>query len=235
MKYYLNILLLLICVSANAQTNVVPKTPDVDSIFAPKLTGDFFFENTHCIGEQYFNKEWADGDILLSNGLLVTNKSLKYNGLVDELIWLNSSNFGKFRLDRSSVSEFWLKDISGLVSHFKRINVRDSSFTHQSDIFAEVKAEGNYSLYIQRKVIIVGSVNVKLENGLCSFDDLKNTPRYYIKHPSGQHSMLTKLRRRAFLKLFPENREAITKIIKENHLKVKVESDFVKLIELMNK
>lgn len=225
----------MICVSANAQTNIIPITPDVDSIFAPKLTGDFFFENTHYIGEQYFNKDWAEGDILLSNGLLVTNKSLKYNGLKDELIWLNSSNFGKFRLDRSSVSEFWLKDISGLTSHFKRINVRDSSFTHQSDIFAEVKAEGKYSLYIQRKVIIVGSEVVKLEKGMYSFDDLKITPRYYIKFPSNQYAMLTKLRRKAILKLFPENKGTVVKIIKENRLKVRVESDFVRLIELMNK
>ena len=234
MKHYINILLLLICISANAQTNVIQTIPDIDSTFTSKLTGEYFYENTHYIGEQFFNKDWTEGDILLSNGTMIYKKSLKYNGLLDELIWLNSSNYGKFKLDKSSISEFWLKNISDHDIHFKRINVRDTSLTRQPDIFAEVKVEGKLSLYIQRKVSVIGSENVRTDNTVISYDDLKNSPRYYIKLPSNQYLMLTKLRRRAFLRLFPEDKKAINKIIKDNHLKVKVESDFVKLIELMN-
>ena len=234
MKHYINILLLLICISANAQTNVIQTIPDIDSTFTSKLTGEYFYENTHYIGEQFFNKDWTEGDILLSNGTMIYKKSLKYNGLRDELIWLNSSNYGKFKLDKSSISEFWLKNISDHDIHFKRINVRDTSLTRQPDIFAEVKVEGKLSLYIQRKVSVIGSENVRTDNTVISYDDLKNSPRYYIKLPTNQYLMLTKLRRRAFLRLFPEDKKAINKIIKDNHLKVKVESDFVKLIELMN-
>jgi len=234
MKHYINILLLLICITANAQTNVIQTIPDIDSTFTSKLTGEYFYENTHYIGEQFFNKDWTEGDILLSNGTMIYKKSLKYNGLRDELIWLNSSNYGKFKLDKSSISEFWLKNISDHDIHFKRINVRDTSLTRQPDIFAEVKVEGKLSLYIQRKVSVIGSENVRTDNTVISYDDLKNSPRYYIKLPTNQYLMLTKLRRRAFLRLFPEDKKAINKIIKDNRLKVKVESDFVKLIELMN-
>ena len=234
MKHYINILLLLICTSANAQTNVAQKIPDIDSTFTSKLTGEFYYENTHFIGDQFFNKDWADGDILLSNGVMIYHKSLKYNGMIDELIWLNSSNFGKFKLDRSSVSEFWLKNILEHDIHFKRINVSDTSVIHRSDIFAEVKVEGKFSLYIQRRVSVNGYESVKIENDSYGFNVLKNTPRYYIKLPSNHYLMLTKIRRRAFLKLFPENKKAITKIIRDNRLNVKIESDFVKLIELMN-
>ena len=234
MKHYINILLLLICISANAQTNVIQIIPDIDSTFTSKLTGEYFYENKHYIGEQFFNKDWTEGDILLSNGTMIYKKSLKYNGLLDELIWLNLSNYGKFKLDKSSISEFWLKNISENDIHFKRINVRDSSLSQRPDIFAEVKVEGKLSLYIQHRVSVIGSENVRIDNTLTSYDDLKNRPRYYIKLPSNQYLMLTKIRRRAFLRLFPEDKKAINKIIKDNHLKVKVESDFVKLIELMN-
>ncbi|ADQ79184.1 hypothetical protein Palpr_1035 [Paludibacter propionicigenes WB4] len=234
MKHYINILLLLVCITANAQTNVIQIIPDIDSTFNSKLTGEYFYENTHYIGEQFFNKDWTEGDILLSNGTMIYKKSLKYSGLLDELIWLNSLNYGKFKLDKSSISEFWLKNISENDIHFKRINASDTSAIRRSDIFAEVKVEGKFSLYIQRKVSVIGSENVRNDNTLTSYDDLKNTPRYYIKLPSNQYLMLTKIRRRAFLRLFPEDKKAINKLIKDNHLKIKIESDFVKLIELMN-
>jgi len=83
MKHYINILLLLICITANAQTNVIQTIPDIDSTFTSKLTGEYFYENTHYIGEQFFNKDWTEGDILLSNGTMIYKKSLKYNGLRD--------------------------------------------------------------------------------------------------------------------------------------------------------
>ena len=76
MKHYINILLLFICISANAQTNVIQRIPNIDSTFTSKLTGEFFYENTHYIGEQFFNKDWADGDILLSNGIMIYKKYL---------------------------------------------------------------------------------------------------------------------------------------------------------------
>jgi hypothetical protein len=235
MKFYINILLLLICFLSNAQTHVAPVIPVVDSTFTSKLTGDLFYENTYVLGEQYFNQDWADGDILLSNGLLVSNKVIKYNGLIDELIWLNSSNFGKFKVDKSAVSEFWLKNISDHDIHFKRINVSDTSTIHLSNIYAEVKAEGKYSLYIYHRVKVTGSEVVKLEKGSYSFDILTNAPICYIKTPSGHYLKITKLRRTKLLQLFPESKVTIAKMIKSNHLKIRSESDLVKLIELMNK
>jgi len=234
MKRYIYLLLLIICISTNAQTNVVTIVPKVDSVFLSKLTGEFFYEKKQYIGEQFFNIDWANGDILLSTGVTICNKSLKYNGLLDELIWLNTYNFGKFKLDKSFIAEFWLKNILGADIHFKQINVSDTSNVKRQCVFAEVKVEGKLSLYIQRKISVIGSENVYRNGVLYSYDDIQATPRYYIKLPSNHYLMLTKLRRRAFLKLFPEKKKTIAKIIRVNHLNIKQESDFVRLIELMN-
>jgi len=43
------------------------------------------------------------------------------------------------------------------------------------------------------------------------------------------------LRRVVFLKLFPDKKNTLNKIIRENHLNVREEDDFVKIIELINK
>ena len=224
----------MICFSIKAQTNVVQKVPEVDSIFSAKLTGEFFYENKNYIGEQFFNKDWDEGNILLSTGEMIYGKYLKYNGLLDELIWLNTSNFGQFKLDKSYINEFWFKNLPESDLHFKRINVDDTSSIHIRDIFVQVKAEGKISLYIQRKISIIESVDVTKNNADYRYQKLETKPGYYIKLPSNQYFVLTKVRRIAFIRLFPEKKKSINKIIRENHLNIRKEDDFTKLIELMN-
>lgn len=234
MRHYIYISLLFICIATSAQVNVRTQIQAVDSTFLPKLTGDFFYESKLYLGEQYYNKDWMTGDILLSTGAMVYDKSLKYNGLFDELIWLNETNFGKFKIDKPFVREFWLKNNPYSTVHFKQINLNEPNTVNRQDIFAELRVEGNLSLFIQRKISINRTEFRYVNNVLCQYDVITATPRYYIKLPSNQYLMLTKLRRRAFLKLFPEKKKRIAKIIRTNDLDVSVESDFVRLIELMN-
>jgi len=235
MKNYIHLSLLLICISTNAQINVVAKVPVVDSIFSPVLTGESFYIDNNYLGEQFFNKDWAEGDLLLSSGEMIYGKYLKYNGLFDELIWLNSINFGAFKLDKLSIAEFWLKKIAGADIHFKQIKVSKTGNIKPLDIFAEVKVEGKFSLYIQRNISITRTENILKNEVLCQFEDIDETPVYYIKLPTNDYLMMTKLRRRTFLKFFPAKKSVIVKMIKDNNLNVSVESDFVKLLELMNK
>ena len=235
MKHSIYISLLLICISVNAQTNVAPKVPEVDSIFSAKLTGDFFFEGKQYIGEQFYNKDWTEGNILLSTGENIYVKAIKYNGLFDELIWLNTFNYGKFKLDKAFIDEFWFKNTLGDNTHFKRINVCDTINVHRPDIFVEVAVQGKVTLYIQRKISIVGSENVSKNSITYSYDNIEAAPKYYIKLSSNHYLTMNKVRRRAFLNLFPEKKKTISKIIRDNRLNIKIESDFIKVIELMNK
>lgn len=234
MKHYIYFALLLMCVPMHAQTNVGSIVPAIDSTFSAKLTGEFFFESKQYIGEQYFNENWAQSDILLSTGEMIYNVLLKYNGLFDEVIWMNTSNFGKFKVDKSFVKEFWLKYESGSSIHFKRINVSEPDKGPQPDIFVEVAIESNFSLYIQRKISVIGSQTLYNNDAFREFETIEPTPVYYIKLPSNHYLKLNKIHRRALLKLFPEKKKAISKIIRVNDLDVSVEAGFAKLIELMN-
>jgi len=226
---------LLMCISMHAQTNVGSVVPPIDSTFTAKLTGEFFYESKQYIGVQNFNENWAQSDILLSTGEMIYNVSLKYNGLFDEVIWMNTSNFGKFKLDKSFIKEFWLKYEPSFPNHFKRINVSEPDKSHQPDIFVEVCTEGKISLYIQRRIRVSGTETIYRNDAYRNFESLESSPVYYIKLPSNQYLKLNRIRRRTFLKLFPDKKKAITKIMNANNLDVKVEGDFVKLIELMGK
>jgi len=234
MKHYIFYFsFLLLCIPMHAQTNVGIVVPTRDSTFTAKLTGEFFYESRQYIGMQYFNDNWAQGDILLSTGEMVSNVSLKYNGLFDEVIWMNTSNFGKFKVDKSFIREFWLKYETGTPRHFKRINVSEPDKGLQPDIFVEVAVEGKISLYIQRRIVVSGTQMIYRNDAFRDFETLEASPVYYIKLPSNQYLKMNRIRRRAFLKFFPEKKKAITKILNANNLDIHVESDFVKLIQLM--
>lgn len=235
MRHYIYFSFLLICMTINAQTNDTTRISKVDSIFSPKLTGEAFFDDKHYIGDQYFNKDWSKGNILLSTGSLVYCEKMKYNGLFDEVIWTNTSNYGKFKVDKSSIREFWIKNALDSTNHFKKINVSDPANADQSCIFAEVGVEGKLSLYIQRKISVLSTENKYVDDKLYYFENIGDAPLYYLKLASNHYVMLRKIRRKTFLKLFPEQKKAITKILKENHLNFKSESDFVKVIDSLNK
>jgi len=234
MRHYIYFSFLLICMTINAQTNDTTRISRVDSIFSPKLTGEAFFDDKHFVGDQYFNKDWSKGNILLSTGSLVHCEKIKYNGLFDEVIWTNTSNYGKFKVDKSFIREFWIKNALDSIIHFKKINVSDPASVHQSCVFAEVGVEGKLSLYIQRKISVLSTENKYVENKLCCFENIGDTPLYYLKLASNRYALLRKIRQRTFLKLFPEQKTAIAKVLKENHLNFKSENDFVKAIDLLN-
>ncbi|MDD2797266.1 MAG: hypothetical protein PHV20_01605 [Bacteroidales bacterium] len=234
MRNFIYLLLFSICLTSNAQINVVSRIPAPDSTFEPKLTGELFFESQLVIGDQYFNKEWASCDILLTTDELIRDKSAKYNGLYDELIWLNNCNFGKFKIDKSSIKEFWLKNIVGEDIHFKKVNVNAAEKDSLQTIFVEVATEGNISFYIHHKISLQWPQYMVDDNVRRKYDVLKATPVYYIKLPSNRYEIITKLRKKELLHLFPEHQNAISKIIKDNRLNLKLESDFVKAIELLN-
>lgn len=235
MKHYLYFSFLLICISINAQTNASTKVSEIDTFFSPKLTGETFIEKKGYKGEQFFYKDWAESDILLSTGEMVYGEKLKYNGLLDEVIWVNTSINQQFKLDKLYVSEFWLKNAPSAIIHFKRINVGEPTGVHRSDIFVEIGVEGKVSLYIQRKISIVGEENIYLNGTQYILESIGAKPLYYIKLPSNRYLMMSKIRRKALLKLFPEQKKAIIKLMRANHLDFKSEGDFIKVIDLLNK
>ena len=232
MKHAIYILFLLFCVTINAQINI----SKVDSAFLPKLTGKTYIERKEYKGEQFYNKDWMEGDILLSTGETIHVEKLKYNGFLDDVIWVNPSNFQQFVLDKSYINDFWLKNPSGQDIHFKRINAVDPlAVSHPSDTFVEVGIEGKVSLYIQRKIVVVGEENIYQNGALNLLESIGPNPLYYIKLPTNTYLTMSKLSRKAFLKLFPEQKKDINKLLRDNHMKFKSESDFIQIIELLNR
>ena len=234
MKHLIFFALMLISISAPVRA-FNPEKNNIDSLSLIKLTGETYFERKGYKGEQFYNKNWMSGDILLLNGEMIYDEALKYNGLFDELIWHNKYINQNFKLDKLLISEFWFKTEQNVAVHFKHITVNNLSSTNkQSDVFAEVGVEGKVSLYIQRKISIVNVDDVSIDGTLYKQETIRATPMYYLKLSSDSYVLLEKIKLKSLLQLFPTQKEQINKLVKNNKLKLKTEVDLFKLIVLLN-
>jgi len=232
MKNILYLAFLLICFSISAQNSVGTSISKVDSIFSPKLTGELYKPDTiSSRGEQFFNGQWVESSVLLSTGERIDGVKIKYNGFLDEVIWQNTSNFKQFQLDKSYISDFWLKNDMDSTIHFQRLNITDSTARNPSGIFVEVAVEGKLSLYIQHKVSHLVDELVAYKY----FIIYEQTPLYYIKLPSNLYFRMNELNRKAFLNLFPEQKKTLSKMVRTNRLNLKTEKGLIRAIDLMNK
>lgn len=232
MKLILFIGFILTSFSINGQTISGYKVTVTDTVFQPRLIGSAYRDKGAFVGKQYMNTVWREGDILLSTGEMVLKKYLKINGLLDELIWLNQINSSQVKIDKKIISEFWLKDSNGLVTHYKRIN---PSLGKLGDIFAEIMHEGELSLYIYRQIVVKGTETVRQEQGIFSMDKLEPAPIYLIKFPSGKFFSMDKPTRHSLLRLFPEQRKTIRKILKTNSQPLGDEQNLIKAVILLNR
>ena len=236
MKHTIFVALLMFCIPAFGLTSFPVGVSNVDSVFAPKLTGETFTEFKRFKGNQFITDDWMESDILLTTGQLVHKKNIKYNGLLDQVVWLNPINSGEYMLDKLSVNEFWYKNEMGEPIHFRRISMVDSKTGRRSEVFAEAVVEGKVSIYIQRRIMKVTAENINDEdNKTYSIVVLGPKPIYYIKLPSGTYFVTDKITRHSFLKLFPDQRKAISKLLSKNHLNFRSESAVIKTIELLNR
>jgi hypothetical protein len=238
MKQFIVILFLLVYASLNAQPvsgNKENEGLKTDSLFQTNLTGEVYIEYRGYKGDQYYFSDWVKSDILLSSGEMLTDRKLKYNGLLDEVIWLNTAIPGLYKLDKASISDIWFKPALESPIHFKRININESSNPQRAAIFAQVVEEGKISLYIQRKISILEVQTITRNGKLYPYKIIGPAPEYYIKISSNKYFLMTSLNRNSLLKVFPDQKKEILKLQRQNHINLKTESGLCEMIRLLNK
>jgi hypothetical protein len=225
MKHLLLLSFLWIAFILHAQTG--------DSLFTPKLTGELYVTEAKYSGDIFFNNHWAESTILLSSGSYLYGEKIKYHGYLDEVIWYNSSNFTPFILDKDYISAFWTTDSLKHPVHFKHLQLSDSTSIRPKDFYAQVAVEGRYSLYIQRRVINLPDEVIVRKDGTYAQKAYGQSPLYFIQLPSGKFIVLKHLSRRAFLNLFPEQKETLSALIRKHGIRLRSEKGLTEMVTLM--
>lgn len=219
-KYAILLIFSLLSCWLNAQNTNVESGTESEKFSFQKLIGEKYLDASLYHHGLYFRNVWLNGNIVLSSGNQVNQVMLRYNGFEDQLIWL-SPKFGQIKLDKQNIEEFQLLS-SDSVFHFKRLKI--NSLKDSSASFYQVGYEGKLQVYISRII----KLQTESYKAYAKYFIYKPYPEYYIII-NKKLFILDRPKVKAVYAVFPTCKEKIRQRIKDNHLKIKNEADFIKL------
>ena len=217
-----NLLLVLLILTVinplplHGQKNCCCGFPD-DNISQPYLSGEFFLPDQQLDTLTYFSNAWLAGDIKLTDGAFVRNKLLKYNGLLDELFWLEDESKRTIKLDKEAIQQFLFRDHQHHTSaYFEKITVRPDIISDSVDIFGEVVCRDKVSLYQFHAYMVEGREQYYREGVAYQKVIYAPQPVYYFRFMNNKTVGLKELNRKSLYALMPGTKKEINQFFREN-------------------
>jgi hypothetical protein len=242
MKYLTGIIFiyLLTCLDSSSQSSLCNCNLDNENeiISDGNLTAKVYISPYLNKKELYYNS-WGIGDVELVDGSIVKNKILRYNGYLDELVWLRDDDKKAGLVDKQLVKSFKISHNDNTTTDFfRKIKIKRWFSFDTSIVYMHVLAEGKLSLYVSRKII-------QMSNSL----DFIPKYEYYLYKDS--NFIVFKPNRFNLLKnmnsekgtvncnkkdtVIYSEKETMKLILRKNHLKVRNENQLIKSIDIFNK
>ncbi len=193
-----------------------------------KLTGEIISSTVTPSSNYYY--DWDYADIVFNNGETVINKKLRYDGYLNEMIWLTPDE-KLVKIEKENIKEVNFKKLH---ASFRQISIK--TLSDSIKIFAEVLYENKISLFVYRKIKLEKIDMVNENNIIYPKNNFSYSPVYYVKFPDSQsiHSF-TRINMNSFRGLFELRRDEVKKLLKQNHVNIKSEKDFVAALRLIEK
>ena len=189
--------------------------------FQKNLSGRFYVSRMMNYGLQFYYK-WATGDIITNDGQIIRNKFIRYNRYYDELMWLRKSDYKTAIIDRETIDEFIIyAEDNSPYAHFRKTRIKKWYESDSTDVFLEVLTEGHISLYVYRTLTVI---RTKIE--------IYDKDIYYLMMNNNYQRIDAS--RLGLMRALPQNKVQLKQIIRKNKLKIKIESQLIKAIELLN-
>jgi hypothetical protein len=181
------------------------------------LPGQLFRPLTAIDNSTWFNTDWLPADITMANGEMVTNKEIKYSGLLDELLWREPESNTTVMLDKAAINGFHFINYKGDTSiYFRRLKVKRDLVADSADIFGQEIYLGKLSLYILHTYFIEKR-EVSAINGVYTESDIyAELPVYYFKLQNNNTIGMKKLTRKSLAALVPEKKDQINLFFRKN-------------------
>lgn len=201
-----------------------------------RLSGEVFTFNLHADGSMYFFDAWTPGIVTLITGEVVEAEKLRYNGYLDQLIWLNPANFQLIQIDKQMVKSFTL-ELPHLQEelYFENITFKPWFEANPMNIFAQILHQGEIKLLAHRRVSIKGEEIENLGSALVARAKLEPAPVFYVLMPDGQVHSIRQINRRAISRIFPEHAGQIREALRRNNNRLRNEQDLIEAIKITEK
>jgi hypothetical protein len=199
------------------------------------LTGELFAPVSAVDPATWFNLEWLPGDIYLSTGEIVRNKLIRYNGLLDELLWKEPKSGNTIKLDKDPIAQFHFQNLNGDTSiYFRKIRVKKNVLSDSSEVFGEVIYDKINSLYILHTFNIKGTEIVR--KGGTTFEKInyEKIPVYVFMFTKNKTFVTRNLSRRSLYSFCPEKKDRINEFLKSNKSPTTINNSYlIKLTEFL--
>jgi hypothetical protein len=198
--------------------------PVSEETLEDKLTGITLSDENLKLPEGEIYSQWSQGNILLKNGEVISNRIIRYDGLADQLIVSAINENVKLAVERNTIDGFDIKMFnSDIILHYKRLPVKSLFSSEYNDGFLQVLVSGKVSLYAFRRIQHVGSTN-----------DLQKYYSYVIVKEDGYSYHFLMYSRRYIASLFPEKKDIFKPQLRKQHNRIRDEQELIKAIELYN-
>ena len=202
----------------------------------PKLCGEWYTPEIGYVGSQLFRGSWFPGSVVLEDGRIADDKMLAYNGMQDQLIWLDKKGGKVLTLDKGLIAGFVLRDDKGEEMRFRKIRVKPLLLNDSISVFAQVLLQGQHlSLYVQRRIINDYTETYGGYVTSASRRYLAPKPVYFIFMPGRQSNRMEKISRKTLYAVFPEKKKQIRKTLRKNRLSLHNEYQLIRAIELIDR
>lgn len=189
----------------------------VTLITETNLAGELFRADHPIDPVTYFTRDWTLGEITLITGEIVGNEMIRYNGLLDELFWLEPGSKRTILLDKEAIEQFEIQPYqnSGKI-RFKKIVVKPDLLTDSTAVFGQVIYEAAFSLFVLHTFIIERLEYFKLAGATYKKPVYQSLPVYYLRFPDKKMLKLGALTRKNLYTAFPAKKEQLKKFLREN-------------------
>lgn len=181
------------------------------------LTGELFTPDLIVDPTTYFNREWLAGDIYLSNGEVVRNKLIKYNGLLDELFWQEPRSKNVVKLDKEAILQFHFLNLnSDSTVYFRKLKVKKYILADSAEVFGEVVYDGSLSLFILHTYKFEGTELIRKGGSLFEKKVYNEEPIYIFRSANNKTFVAKSLKRKSLYAFSPGNKDKIKDFLKTN-------------------
>lgn len=201
-----------------------------------RLSGEVFSFTIHSDGSMYFNDDWVPGEVTLTTGESVEVEKLRYNGFLDQLIWLNPANFQQIQVDKQMVQSFTMKlPYYEEELFFENITFKPWFEANPINIYGHVLYNGDIKLLAHRRVTKKGEVLENVGSALVARAELESSPVFYILMPDNQAHAVRRFNRRTLYRIFPERADKIRSEFRKEHLRIRNENDLIKAVQIIDR
>lgn len=191
-----------------------------------EIYGILYFHPNIYDGSPYLYNDWSFSSLELVNGDVVDNVRVKYNILTSEIIFYHDKFRKLFAVDQATLKSFTINYNRADSLHFEKYNGNDIGYRLKKNDFVHLLYKGNL------KFIVKHTANVSEANDLNSKDKIFPKNIYFII--KGNETIEIRLKTKSVLKIFPEHKQELKKLISENKIKNHSEKELARFIKLID-